>query len=204
MKHSRRRSSVDGEARELILDAAETLIARGGFDATSTSAIAKSAEVPKGLLFYYFPSKPEILTALITERLPTARLDADEIAVPGDPEASLLATSAQLNLSDHGSGVLRVILWREAETHPHVRTRLRTVQANLEHDIAAVLTACLGQNARRAAIAACASAWSAAVISCANDDRMSDLDGIPRRSAARLREVARMLAAGLSAPLAAT
>lgn len=204
MKHSRRRATADGKARELILDAAEKLIARGGFDATSTSAIAKSADVPKGLLFYYFPSKPDILTALISERLPTDRLDAEEIAVPGDPVASLLATSARLNLSDHDSGVLRVILWREAETHPHVRTRLRAVQANLEHDIAAVLTACLGQKARRAAIAACASAWSAAIIAGANADRMADLDGLPRQSAERLRDVARMLAAGLAAPLPST
>ncbi|GAB3567733.1 TetR/AcrR family transcriptional regulator [Spelaeicoccus albus] len=203
MRHSHRRSAkADGEARELILDAAEDLIARGGFDATSTSAIAKSADVPKGLLFYYFPSKPEILTALITERLPAERLDANELAVPGDPAASLLATYTRLNLSDHDSGVLRVILWREAETHPHVRSRLRKVQANVEHDIAAVLTACLGGKANRKAIAACASAWAAAVYAFASADRLADLDGLPRQSSARLRDVARMLAAGLGTPLA--
>lgn len=203
MKHSHRRSAkADGKARELILDAAEELIARGGFDATSTSAIAKSAGVPKGLLFYYFPSKPDILTALMTERLPAERLDAHELAVPGDAAASLLATSTRLNLSDNDSGVLRVILWREAETHPHVRSRLRKVQENLEHDVAAVLTVCLGGEANRKAVAACSSAWCAAVISVASADRLADLDGLPRQGSARLRDVARMLAAGLSTPLA--
>ena len=194
----RRIASVDGDARQLILDAAEELIAMHGFDATSTASIAKSARVPKGLLFYYFPTKPDILTALIGERLPAERLDADRLAVPGDPAASLMATMSHLNLSDHDSIVLRVILWREAETHSHVREHLRKIRDNLEHDIVGVLRACLPKNADVKALQTCASMWSAAIISSANEDRLADLDGLPRRGQAQLRRFANLLATGLT------
>lgn len=45
----RRRRSVktDGDAREKILDAAETLFAAHGFDATSTAAVAGRRGCPK-------------------------------------------------------------------------------------------------------------------------------------------------------------
>ena len=56
--------------RVRILDAAERLFARHGFDGTSTARLAHAVGVPKGLLFYYFPTKPHILTALLEELLP--------------------------------------------------------------------------------------------------------------------------------------
>src|SRR5674476_1237592 len=50
-----------GDARERILDAAEDLFAADGFDATPTARIARRAAVAKGLLFYYFPRKMDLL-----------------------------------------------------------------------------------------------------------------------------------------------
>ena len=55
-------------ARDRILDAAEQLIAEDGFDATPTARIAERAGVAKGLLFYYFPRKTDLLQALFAER----------------------------------------------------------------------------------------------------------------------------------------
>jgi hypothetical protein len=60
-----------GEACERILDAAGDLFAADGFDATPTARIARRAVVAKGLLFYYFPRKMDLLSALFAERLPT-------------------------------------------------------------------------------------------------------------------------------------
>ena len=62
------------EARQRILDAAEAQFAQDGFDATPTARIAEQAGVPKGLLFYYFPKKIDVLRALLAERLPVAPL----------------------------------------------------------------------------------------------------------------------------------
>ena len=55
---------VGGDARERILDAAEALFGADGFDATPTSRIARRAAVAKGLLFYYFPCKMDLLPTL--------------------------------------------------------------------------------------------------------------------------------------------
>jgi AcrR family transcriptional regulator len=47
-------------SRQRILDAAEDLFARDGFDATPTALVAKQAGVPKGLVFYYFPKQIDL------------------------------------------------------------------------------------------------------------------------------------------------
>ena len=64
------RTDAAADARVRILDAAEQLIASDGFDATPTARIAARAKVAKGLLFYYFPRKIDLLRCLLTERLP--------------------------------------------------------------------------------------------------------------------------------------
>src|ERR1035437_3161166 len=80
-----------GEVRERILDAVEALFAADGFDATPTSRIARRAGVAKGLLFYYFPSKMDLLRTLFVERLPVHSLSSVAgIAVPGDVAGSLV------------------------------------------------------------------------------------------------------------------
>ena len=55
-------------SRIAILDAAEVLFAEDGFDATPTRLVAKKAGVTTGLVFYYFPTKKQLLNALIEER----------------------------------------------------------------------------------------------------------------------------------------
>ena len=195
-------AAIRGDARTLILDSAEELIAVNGFDGTSTAAIAKSAGVAKGLLFYYFPAKSDLLVALMAERLPATPLDTDRLAMPGDPAAGLIGTLAALNLSDHKSTVLRVILWREADTHPSVRAQLRRFQTGLERDTAAVLRKCLPDITDAERIKACATAWVSAIFSTATDDRLSDLDGLPRRGKEQLKAIALILAASLRGPTA--
>ena len=190
------------DARTLILDAAEELIAEHGFNGTSTASIAKSAGVAKGLLFYYFPAKSDLLVTLMAERLPVTPLDPDRLAMPGDPAAGLIGTLEALNLSDHKSTVLRVILWREADTHPKVRAQLRRFQTNLEHDIAAVLRKCLPDLTDAERIKTCATAWVSAIFSSATNDRLSDLDGLPRRGKEQLKAIANILAASLRGPVA--
>ncbi|MEO6471863.1 MAG: TetR family transcriptional regulator, partial [Aeromicrobium sp.] len=88
------------DARGRILDAAEHLIARHGFDATPTARIAERAKVAKGLLFYYFPRKIDLLRSLLAERLPTQpmRLSTD-IAKRGDMAGSLLRLAQSFSLS---------------------------------------------------------------------------------------------------------
>lgn len=112
------------EPRVRILDAAERLFAERGFDATPTSSIAKQAAVPKGLLFYYFPTKSDLLCALVAERLDVRPIDPNALIVPGDPVLALLNLASTLSEIQAESDVQRVIIWREQRTHPEVRAKL--------------------------------------------------------------------------------
>lgn len=123
---------TSGSRRERILDAAEVRFAGDGFAATGTTAIANGARVPKGLVFYYFPRKIDILRALLDERLPSAPLcEPTEVVRHGDPVASLVGLARRLRLGEHESVVLRTIIFRESGTHPEVGEHLRTLRENI-------------------------------------------------------------------------
>lgn len=131
-----------GEARERILDAAEDLFAADGYDATPTARIARRAAVAKGLLFYYFPRKTDLLRTLFAERLPAQPLSSlVGIAVEGDMAGSLVRLADRIGLTQHHSQVLSEILFREASTHPDVRDHLRALHTALMSLTEAVLDA---------------------------------------------------------------
>ncbi|SRR6266498_2833866 len=53
------------ERRIQIVETALKLFARYGFDGTSTKTIAREVGVTEGLIFHYFPTKADILTAVL-------------------------------------------------------------------------------------------------------------------------------------------
>lgn len=180
-------------ARRRILDAAEEHFARDGFDATPTARIAARAGVPKGLLFYYFPKKVDVLRTLLTERLPAPPLcEPDGVARRGDLHGSLLRLARVLDLGRHESLVLRTILFREAGTHPEVRQHLRALRDGLldltESVLDAASTRTLDPLVRRHA----AQTYVAVMLDEASAHRVGgpppDLDG-----------AARLISAGLTA-----
>ncbi len=119
-------------SRTRILDSAEALFARDGFDATPTARVAAKAGVGKGLLFYYFPTKIDLLRTLLAERLPTAPLcEPGEVVSPGDVAGSLLKLAQKVDLGRHDSLVLRTIVFREASTHPEVRAHITALRQGL-------------------------------------------------------------------------
>lgn len=195
----RRSAKVDGDARQLILDAAERLFAAQGFDATATAAIAEGAGVPKGLVFYYFPTKDSILSVLMDERMPAQPIaDIGTVVTPGDPAASLINLDAALNLRDHHSSVLRVIMWREADTHPDVRRQLRHLRDQLLDVTARVLQASAPGPVQPGTLRACAAAWVSAMFAIASSDRLHALDGLPLPTADEICNVAHVVAAGMT------
>lgn len=56
------------ESQERILDAAEALFARSGFNGVSVKDIGQAAEVDASLLHYYFTSKAGLYSAVIARR----------------------------------------------------------------------------------------------------------------------------------------
>jgi len=51
--------------REQIIEAAVRLFAQHGFDGTSTRQIAQAIHVTEGLIFHYFPTKTDLLAAVL-------------------------------------------------------------------------------------------------------------------------------------------
>jgi AcrR family transcriptional regulator len=161
-----------GEARERILDAAEDLFAADGFDATPTARIARRAVVAKGLLFYYFPRKVDLLRTLFVERLPAHPLSsAAGIAVPGDMAGSLVRLADRIGLTGRHSQVLSAILFREASTHPDVREHLHALYAALMELTEAVLDAASPRKLDHDRRAAAAGTFVAVLLHEANSHR---------------------------------
>lgn len=127
-------------ARERILAAAEDLFAESGFDATPTSRVAERAQVPKGLVHYYFHRKTDLLTALV-QRLPDEHVEPASVVVRGDLAASLRRLVAELDRRLSASRVLSHLLWREADTHSVVRDALEQRRQLLTAQVRSVILA---------------------------------------------------------------
>ena len=82
--------------RRQILDAARKLFARNGFHATSIRDVHREVGVSDGLLYHYFPSKIDLLHAVLEEafaHMAHKRLAAD--VPPGTPVPQILVESAR-------------------------------------------------------------------------------------------------------------
>jgi AcrR family transcriptional regulator len=161
-----------GDSRERILDAAEDLFAADGYAATPTARIARRAAVAKGLLFYYFPRKTDLLRTLFAERLPAPPLRSlAGIVVEGDVAASLVRVADRIDLTRHHSQVLSAILFREASTHPDVRDHLRALHTGLMELTEAVLDAASPRKLDRRRRTAAADTFVAVLMHKANSHR---------------------------------
>ena len=67
----------DAKAAE-ILDAAEPMLLRDGYEATTMAAIARAAGVSPNAVYWYFPGKDELLAAVLRRRHERALARADE------------------------------------------------------------------------------------------------------------------------------
>lgn len=173
------------DRRSRILDAAEELFAEHGFDATPTAKIAEAAEVPKGLIFYYFPRKMDLLLALLQERMPDVPLcDLGEVVREGDPARSLLRLDSRIGLGQHESLVLRHIIFRESSTHPEVREHLRRMRLAMVELTETVLCRAVPGHIEPRLLRQAAHTFVAVMLDRANATRIGgsppDLDGAAR------------------------
>jgi len=162
-----RRGERAEASRERILDAAEDLFAESGYDGTPTARIAARAEVPKGLVFHYFPTKIDVLVTLVAERTRLEELRRLPIEpAAGDVAQTLTRLADRFRDGAHISPALRRIIFREASTHPEVRRRLAQLHTEALRRVRAAIDAALdgardgvpGEPRREAAAAAFASA----------------------------------------------
>ena len=79
------------QRREEILDAAHTLFTTKGFQPTTMEDILGVVGIAKGTLYYHFPSKEQILKALVLRIVHQVEQQAREIATSSAPAADKLA-----------------------------------------------------------------------------------------------------------------
>jgi TetR/AcrR family transcriptional regulator len=93
MRTSRNPSDNPSEVRERILDAAQLAFAENGFDGATTRQIASRANVPLGLLRYYFGDKLKLWQAAVDETFDEVRQGLDVAFSPpeGGPGADRIA-----------------------------------------------------------------------------------------------------------------
>ncbi len=134
------------ESRELtrkrLLDAAERLFARDGFDATSVDDVAEAAGFSKGALYYNFESKDELLEALVERNiadlvtsLETALADAHTI------EEKLAAAQRLLTEQErhqHGAQ-LELEVFVQAVRDPKLRRMVRKAYGRMVDAIASLI-----------------------------------------------------------------
>src|SRR4051812_25500036 len=71
--------AVMGDTRQRILDAALDLFVERGFDKASLREVADRVGVTKAALYYYFPSKEDLLVALLE---PLNEMTTEFLALP--------------------------------------------------------------------------------------------------------------------------
>jgi AcrR family transcriptional regulator len=94
-----RKAGTQGSTRDRILDAASRVVAKHGVPAATTKRIAAEARLSEGSLYNHFTDKPELLIALVLERLPGIRqvfveLQREDVALPARITAALAALIA--------------------------------------------------------------------------------------------------------------
>lgn len=76
--------------RDDIVEAADGLFYRHGFDHTSFADIAETVRISRGNFYYYFKTKDEILDAVIARRLTKTRAMLDQWEMAGETPAARL------------------------------------------------------------------------------------------------------------------
>ncbi|HEX4202905.1 MAG TPA: TetR/AcrR family transcriptional regulator [Ktedonobacteraceae bacterium] len=118
------------EARERILNAAQSLFAAHGFSATTTKAIAQQAGVPVSLIFYYFPNKKALLAEVINEHNMLAELrNAVEMLDITSPRSALIILGCRYITILQRHAELTSIQLREFRSHNEVAAQFRALRA---------------------------------------------------------------------------
>lgn len=128
MSSDKLRRERDAEvARGAILDAAEEIFAREGFDGARVDAIAEASGYNKSLIFHYFEDKLGLYRAIVWRMKETANTELSRMLAPflgndrtppsaGQVRAAFeMAISWYFNYLAEHPRILRILAWEAAE-----------------------------------------------------------------------------------------
>lgn len=97
------------ERRNEILDTAERLFYRKGYEKCTVNDILKEVAIAKGTFYYYFKSKEEVLDAIVSRYMEMILNNVEQVLKRGDiaPEEKLLHAIMAMSIKDKfDSGML--------------------------------------------------------------------------------------------------
>jgi AcrR family transcriptional regulator len=135
------RQEQAAERRAQILEVALGLFARQGFDGTSTKQIAQSAGIAEGLIFHYFPTKAQLLTAVLQTHHSFASELRELLVEAADQPASVVLPRLAAGWLDtlRREAAITVVLFGTAQTNPEVGAALQALIAEGTARLAAYL-----------------------------------------------------------------
>lgn len=141
MSAPRPRSRIQQKNRELILDAALEVFSLHGFRGATLDQIAEGAGLSKPNLLYYFPSKEEVHTALLTGLLDTWLDPLRAMNPGGEPLQEILAyVRRKLDLARDYPRESRLFANEILQGAPRMRAAIEGDLRRLVEEKAAVLT----------------------------------------------------------------
>lgn len=141
MSAPRPRSRIQQKNRELILDAALEVFSLHGFRGATLDQIAEGAGLSKPNLLYYFPSKEEVHTALLTGLLDTWLDPLREMDPAGEPLAEILGyVRRKLDLARDFPRESRLFANEILQGAPRMRAAIEGDLRRLVEEKASVLT----------------------------------------------------------------
>ena len=138
---ARPRSRIQQRNREVILDAAREVFSLHGFRGATLDQIAEVAGLSKPNLLYYFPSKEEVHTALLTGLLDTWLDPLRAMNPAGQPLQEILAyVRRKLDLARDFPRESRLFAGEILQGAPRMRAAIEGDLRRLVEEKAAVLT----------------------------------------------------------------
>lgn len=131
------------QAQERILRAARKIFAERGFDDASTKAIAETAGVPSGLIFYHFGNKEALLEAVFAGNTIVQGVSAafDALGAVTDSRSALATVGHSVYRWLDANKELAQIFFREINSHRPIAKRLRQLRRGALERVAKFLEA---------------------------------------------------------------
>ncbi len=134
--------SYEPNAKQRILDAAKAVFAEKGFDGARVDEIAKTAKVPKSLIYYHFSSKDEILEYLLNDCLEQYRAILTGIntnlVTPGERTISEQVQKFYLTFLEEQVDLLRIMsmeILKKQSSKAHLAFKFAKMLVDVEDEV---------------------------------------------------------------------
>ncbi|MFY9352510.1 MAG: TetR/AcrR family transcriptional regulator [Sphingobium sp.] len=113
------------QRREAIVEKAAQLFARAGFRGTSVQDLATACATSKSLFYHYYPSKEDVLYAVMASHIDQLVLDVEEVMAGGGEPAELLSKMIHAFMRHYvGAADRQNVLLNELGNLPEDRRRI--------------------------------------------------------------------------------